>query len=121
MKPFRVAKTLLVVAVVGVVGWLAFAPLRDWRRQETLKANLKAIGLALYSYHDRCGSFPPAYFTDAKGTPIHSWRTLILPDLGEQALYDAYNFAQPWDGPDNRRLADQTPLRYRDPFNPSHP
>ena len=38
---------------------------------------------------------------------MHSWRVLLLPFPGPAALYDAYNFAEPWDGPNNRKLADQ--------------
>jgi hypothetical protein len=38
---------------------------------------------------------------------MHSWRVLILPFLEEQQLYNAYNFAESWDGPHNRKLADQ--------------
>jgi hypothetical protein len=38
---------------------------------------------------------------------MHSWRVLILPFLEEKALYNAYNFAELWDGPNNRKLADQ--------------
>jgi hypothetical protein len=53
------------------------------------------------------GSFPPADIADRHGRPIHSWRVLILPQLERQDLYNAYNFAEPWDGPNNRQLADK--------------
>ena len=43
---------------------------------------------------------------------MHSWRVLILPFLERQDLYNAYNFAQPWDGPDNRKLADKIGTTY---------
>ena len=36
---------------------------------------------------------------------MHSWRVLILPFLEQQELYNAYNFAEPWNGPNNRKLA----------------
>ena len=36
---------------------------------------------------------------------MHSWRVLILPYLERQDLYDAYRFDEPWDGPNNRKLA----------------
>jgi hypothetical protein len=38
---------------------------------------------------------------------MHSWRVLILPFLEHQQLYDAYRFDEPWDGPNNRKLAEQ--------------
>ena len=81
------------------------------------KYNLKNIGLALRSYADVYGSFPPAFIPDATGKPMHSWRVLILPYLGQQALYDEYDFAEPWDGPNNSRLLARTPAVY---VCPSH-
>jgi Protein of unknown function (DUF1559) len=43
---------------------------------------------------------------------MHSWRVLILPFLGQQQLYDAYSFVEPWDGPNNRKLAGQVGTIY---------
>jgi hypothetical protein len=63
--------------------------------------------LAVANYHETHGSFPPAYIADRDGKPMHSWRVLILPFLGKSSLYDAYSFAEPWDSPNNRKLADQ--------------
>jgi hypothetical protein len=63
--------------------------------------------LAVANYHETYGCFPPAYVAGRDGKPMHSWRILILPFMEQQALYDAYNFDEPWDGPNNRKLADQ--------------
>jgi len=63
--------------------------------------------LAVANYHDAFGCYPPAYVADRDGKPMHSWRVLILPYLEHSTLYNAYNFAEPWDGPNNRKLADQ--------------
>jgi prepilin-type processing-associated H-X9-DG protein len=79
--------------------------------------NLKQIGLALYAYHDRYGSFPPAFIADASGRPIHSWRVLILPFLEEESLYDQYDFREPWDGPNNIRLLGKMPRLYACPWH----
>src|SRR5262249_7322884 len=49
---------------------------------------LRQIGMALHSYHDKFGSFPPAYIADENGRPIHSWRVLLLPYLGQTELYN---------------------------------
>lgn len=67
--------------------------------------HLSEIGQALHQYHVINGSFPPAYVPDESGRPIHSWRTLILPYLSYQSLYDQYDFSQPWNGPENSHLA----------------
>jgi hypothetical protein len=40
---------------------------------------------------------------------VHSWRVLILPFIGQEALYKQYNFDEPWDGPNNRKLAARMP------------
>jgi hypothetical protein len=71
--------------------------------------------MALHAYHDRYESFPPAYLTDADGQPMHSWRVLLLPFLGHKDLVAEYSWEEPWDGPNNRRLADRTPPVYRCP------
>lgn len=67
--------------------------------------NLKTIGLALHTYHDIHGCFPPAYVADKNGKPMHSWRVLLLPQMDEQEVYKLYNFSEPWDSPSNIRLA----------------
>ena len=63
--------------------------------------------MAVANYHNTYGCFPPAYVADRDGKPLHSWRVLLLPFLEQRELYDAYDFAEPWDGPNNRKLADR--------------
>jgi len=111
-----------VFAVLFSVGrdWWATANEAAWHRQ--CKNNLQQIGLAMHNYHDKYGSLPPAYLADANGQPMHSWRVLLLPFLGQQQLYDSYRFDEPWDGPHNRALAAQSPAIYRCPADAhAHP
>ncbi|MBA3480519.1 MAG: DUF1559 domain-containing protein, partial [Pirellulales bacterium] len=77
--------------------------------------NLKQIGLALSNYESAHGAYPPPFVADADGKPMHSWRVLILPYMEHQSLYAAYNFDEPWDGPNNRKLWDQMPDVYSCP------
>ncbi|MHB1557699.1 MAG: DUF1559 family PulG-like putative transporter [Isosphaeraceae bacterium] len=63
------------------------------------------MGLAVANYHSTYGCYPPVYIADRDGRPMHSWRVLILLFLGQQELYNAYNFDETWDGPNNRMLA----------------
>lgn len=79
------------------------------------RSNLRQIGLALHTYHDVYGSFPPAYVADADGKPMHSWRVLLLPFVDQLALYNEYDFSEPWDGPNNRRLLARMPPIYACP------
>lgn len=109
--------TYLCVAIVGVsvlAGLLL--PVQGQARaviwRETCITNLARIAAALQQYADEHGRLPPAYVTDPSGRPMHSWRVLLLPYLGQKELYDKYNFNEPWDGPHNRRLAADAPSPY---------
>ncbi len=77
--------------------------------------NLKQIGLALHNYHTKHESFPPAYSRGKDGKPLLSWRVLVLPFLGEQALYDQFHLDEAWDSPHNRALISKMPAVYRCP------
>ena len=74
--------------------------------------NLKRIALALREYHDVYGAFPPACTTGEDGTPMHSWRVLILPYLKERLLYEQYDLSEPWNGPHNLRLLEDEILSH---------
>jgi prepilin-type processing-associated H-X9-DG protein len=70
----------------------------------------------MYQQTYRC--YPPAYVADEDGKPMHSWRVLLLPLFGDPeltSLYEQYDFDEPWDGPNNRRLAAQAPDIFRCP------
>jgi prepilin-type processing-associated H-X9-DG protein len=69
------------------------------------ESRLQQLALALRGYHTTHGCFPPPYIAGKDGRPMHSWRVLILPQLGRMDLYRAYHFDEPWDGPNNRLLA----------------
>ena len=63
--------------------------------------NLKQIAIALLSYEAKYHALPPAYTVDANGKPLHSWRTLILPYLEQQHLYELIDLSKPWNDPVN--------------------
>ncbi len=74
---------------------------------------IERIVQALNAYHDQHGAFPPAYFTDDKGQPMHSWRVMILPQLNRNDLYKQYNFSEPWNSPANINVTTQMPEVFR--------
>jgi prepilin-type processing-associated H-X9-DG protein len=76
--------------------------------------NLKQIGLAFHNYHQvKKDRFPSAVnHGGASGKVPYSWRVAILPYLEQQELYNQYNFDEPWDGPNNRKLIDKMPAVY---------
>ena len=68
--------------------------------------------MAVANYHETYKCYPPPFIADADGKPMHSWRILVLPYLERNDLYKQYHFDEPWDGPNNRKLADQMPTVY---------
>lgn len=111
---------LLIVGAIVTGVWMAARSVIDSNRRHECRAHLKQIGVALHEYHDRYGSFPPAYVADEDGKPRHSWRVLLLPLLGEEELYRQYRFDEPWDGPSNRDLAARIPAVYACPACGGH-
>jgi hypothetical protein len=118
---FRGNTLATVLSVVAVIVFLLFLLLpavqsaREASSANQCRSNLKQIALALQTYHDVHGHLPPPYIADAHGKPIHSWRVLILPYIEEQTLYRQYKFDEPWDGPNNRKLAKLIPEVFRCP------
>jgi len=68
--------------------------------------NLRNISIALHLYHEAYGAYPPAYIADDNGTPMHSWRVLLIGLLDRPDIARAYRFDEPWNSPHNLKLAD---------------
>lgn len=81
----------------------------DRMRRFECRSNLEQIATAVSLYENDYGCFPPAYTTDKDGNRLHSWRTLLLPYLGEEAVYKSLDLEEPWDSEYNRVWHD-TPI-----------
>jgi type II secretory pathway pseudopilin PulG len=106
-RGFTLRHLLVAIAVLGLLAAIFVPAIRSARPYALAlhcRNNLDQIGRALEQYHDDYGRFPPAYTVDADGRPLHSWRTLLLPYLEEQELYDRIDLSKPWDDPANRRV-----------------
>ena len=77
--------------------------------------HLHRMTVAMLQYAGDHGTLPPAYTVDETGKPLHSWRVLLLPYLGQQQLYDQLRLDEPWDSPHNQQFHDKTPQVYRCP------
>lgn len=119
------AGTLLALTAVGLclccVGGLLLAIFfpsiqraGEAARRAQCTANLGRIGVAMQAYYADYGCFPPGYVADKRGRPLHSWRALLLPYL-DPPLAAQYRYDEPWDGPNNSRLAGRIPSVYRCP------
>jgi prepilin-type N-terminal cleavage/methylation domain-containing protein len=87
-KAFTLTELLTVIAIIGLLMAIllpAVQAVRETGRRATCTANLAQIGKAIQSYETANGHFPPG----AIGTRAYSWIVLILPQLDQQATYDA--------------------------------
>jgi hypothetical protein len=85
------------------------------------QGNLQRIALAMLIYERQHGRLPPAYTVDASGQPLHSWRVLLLPHVGEGELFDKLRLDEPWDSPHNRQFQAAAPSIYRCPSTALQP
>lgn len=77
------------------------------------RRQLSRIAEALDAYIAKNGHMPPPFTVDPDtGERLHSWRSLILPQLGYSELYDKIDFSKPWDHPSNIALSSQRPKEY---------
>jgi len=83
--------------------------------------NLKQIGLALHTYHDQVGAFPPGWISrpgpdgDNVG-PGWGWAAFLLPHLEQDNLHRQLNFALPVENSPAIRTAVKV---YRCPSDPA--
>src|SRR4051794_19748300 len=88
-----VAISASVVALIAILSILIISSARQAANRSTCEGQIRQIGLALLNYHSFFGEFPPAYVPDDSGSPMHSWRVLILPFLGMENEYEQYTFS----------------------------
>ena len=111
------ATIIVVVLLIAGIGFLACGGIlvalllpavqsREAARRMQCSNNLKQIAIALHNYHDVYKALPPAYTVDENGNKLHSWRTLILPFVEQWDLYSQIKLDEPWDSPNNRRIAE---------------
>ena len=84
-------------------------------RRSRCHSHLKTLASAMHEYHDDHGTLPPHAIYSEDGTPLLSWRVLLLPYLDEGELYEEFRLDEPWDGPHNARLLARRPTAYAAP------
>jgi prepilin-type processing-associated H-X9-DG protein len=102
-RPLRLLAGLGVMVLLVALLLPASRSARPAARRSQCVNNLKQIALALRNYEQAYNVLPPAYTVDAKGRPLHSWRTLILPYLEQPSLYNTIDLSKPWNDPANAR------------------
>ena len=106
----------LVVLLVGSLG-VGFVYREYWKGEfrSGCRNNLKLIGYALHEYSGAYGTLPPRVTRDAQGNLLHSWRTLLLPYVGEKSLYERIDLSKPWNDPANANAMAQHVSVYQCP------
>jgi len=101
---FTLVELLVVMAIIGLLIALllpAVQMAREAGRRSACANHLKQLGLALASYADAHGVFPPSstsqidfgvWSPNPAGYHLHSWASLILPQLEQAALHDEVNY-----------------------------
>jgi len=116
---FTLVELLVVIAVIGgLLGLLLPAVLgaRESARRARCADNLREIGTALHGFQLSRGAFPPGNYAKTAGvcpgrrrpgvdSPSEdgaNWMILILPHLGLESLYRAYDQSTYNEAPENR-------------------
>lgn len=117
-RGIRIGELMVVIAIIGVVVGFFLPVTRTARpagRRAQCQSNMRNVGLALLAYEHDHGALPPAYTVDATGRPLHSWRTLILPYLEGQELYQTIDLSKPWNDPANAKARETSLSIFRCP------
>ncbi len=124
VRKFRLAEFLVVLGSIALLIALLMPATRSARpaayRAQCIN-HLKQIALALRNYESVYKSLPPAYTVDSKGRPLHSWRTLILPFLEQELLYQTIDLTKPWNDPANAKALETSPPGLRCPVMANDP
>src|ERR1051326_2471010 len=122
---------LIIVGVVALLGclviggvagmlYLATSKVRQAAGRIQQANNHKQVALAMHNYaDDHQGALPPVAMKTKSGKPGLSWRVALLPYMEHNDLYRQFKIDEPWDHPDNLKLASRMPPMFAaDPKNP---
>jgi prepilin-type N-terminal cleavage/methylation domain-containing protein/prepilin-type processing-associated H-X9-DG protein len=121
-KGFTLIELLVVIAIIAVLIALllpAVQAAREAARRSQCTNNLKQLGLSVHNYHQQFNCLPaeamfigPNIGNNGWGW-CASWAVFMLPNLEQNPLYNAYNFAlgadnEPYGGTNNGGCANTT-------------
>ena len=98
------ARSELFADMVAALTLPAWEAAEEALRRRACVDRMHRVTLAILLYECDHGTLPPAYTVDASGNPLHSWRVLLLPYLGQQELFDSIRLDEPWDSEHNQQF-----------------
>jgi len=111
-RAFTLVELLVVMGIIAVLIGLLLPAMQASRgavRRMQCANHMKQLGLAIHNYHSIHNAIVPGriwkplpngnFPTTFSGTPDTPWSVLLLPQLEQQALYDAFNFSLGTEGP----------------------
>src|SRR5262245_55228765 len=95
-RGFTLVELLVVIAIIGILVALllpAIQAAREAARRSECMNHLKQMGIAIQSHHDLKKQFPSG--RNGRNQNAVAWSFFLLPQLEEQAIYDAYDKTVP--------------------------
>ena len=110
---FTLVELLVVIAVIGIMVALLLPAVqfaREAARQANCRNHQHQIGVALHAYHNTHRSLPIGclewrFWGQPSKRKNLAWSAFLLPQMGEQALYEAVDFEYAFDHPKNAKAA----------------
>jgi hypothetical protein len=108
----RLSHLMAFVAAIGIaLGIFIYEDIkikkhkRDVGNEGLCQSKLNNIAIALLNYSEEFGRFPPPFSVDKERRRTQSWRATIARWIGfQQEVVAAYQFDEPWDSEENKKL-----------------